>query len=506
MNPQTQHDHGIADGPGAGELIEYARQACVMHRVSYEGTDPQSVRVPPDAVDELVQTLSATVHGKVQQIVPFAAEHRAADAFSGRMWRNLAERCRVERFYLVPSGEHNRHEVQLRVKADEDWNLDSVLVPVNAWGGPPQVPMSTLWLIDDKVVVRQEPGAHGAGSWLVTHRRPELDRARALIESLRQLAGRDEPPIGPDLTERLLESADLLYHTAQMSCGKNKLIDRKAGCGWYHGAWQYLRLFDMVSSPTWHPGFYTGQLQDAIHERGARRVLISGAADYTTLAFVLDAARPAPGTTPVELDVHVVDLCRTPLLACQWYAKRLGVELTVHQADVTRPGEMAAAGGSFDLIVADAFLTRFDQDGANNVLSSWFEMLVPGGTVVTTIRLHPSNEYVDQEVFDLAFDRGRRVTDPIDDFEFRLRERATGWQDLLRIDLETLSWAGRQYAKRMISHDLGDAEVIRKAFTYYEFEFEHQEATRVTGELVGTEYLRIAARRPMQRETPTILD
>jgi hypothetical protein len=491
----------------AGDLVKRARRALLMHRVSSEGTDPYSVRVPSDAVEELVLTISAQVQHSVEQIVPFAPQSPAANAFSGLIWQRVAKRRPVHRFYLVPSSEDNRNQVRQQICEDERHDLRSQPVPVT--GDDARAPMNTLWLIDDSVVVRQEPGPRGTGCWLVTEKQDEVDRARTLMRALSEQVSRYQPPIGPDLTAWLLKSAEMLHHVAQMSCIENHLIDED-GCAWYHGAWQFLRLFNMVSSPTWHTEFYSEQLRAAIHERDARRILISGSADYTTLAFVLRAARRAPGDPPVKLDVHVVDLCRTPLLACRWYAEHLGVEISIHQADITRKSESGDAEFGdpepFDLVVADAFLTRFDIDGAGMVLSRWFDLLGDGGGVVTTVRLHPRNEYLGRDRFDLDDDADRRLGDPVDDFELRLRERATDWQDMLPIDLETLSRLGRRYAKRMISNDLGDADAVKKTFEDHQFTLMEVAAAPVRGELFGTEYLRVVARRPDRSSAEAIPD
>jgi SAM-dependent methyltransferase len=494
LNTQLSlRDDGMSS---AAALIARARQACVTHRVSFEGTDPQSLRVSSDAVEELVQSLSGGLTGQVEQIVPFAPRAPWANVFAGLFWRNLARRqsnVHIRRFYLVPSGETNRREAEQVANDDERHGLSSVPVPVAAWGAP-QVPMCTLWLIANSLVVRQEVGTRGLGSWLVTRRRGEVERARELVKRLSDWTEKPVSRIKPDITAQLLESAELLHKTAQMSCAHNKILGEE-GCSWYHGAWQYLRLFDMVSSPTWHSVFYLEQLRKAIHatSRPARRILISGTADYTTLAFVVEAARVEPGAPSAQIDVHVVDVCRTPLLACQWYAKQAGVKVHFHQADITEWGEFDQP---FDLIVADAFLTRFNPDDAKRVVASWKDLLRPGGLVVTTVRLHPRNEYADQEAGDLEFGEDRRLTDPIDDFELRLRERAAGWQDMLSIDLESLSLAGRQYAKQMVSHDLGDADEVQKIFESQEFALMTSVPARVRGELVGTEYLRLTARRP----------
>jgi len=474
-----------------------ARQALLMHRVSTEGTDPDSLRVPSDAVQDVVQGLITTVEEKVEQIVPFWANSRTSDVFSGVLWRNLAARKNVTRYYLVPSGETTRAEVQRQVADDKAHQLTSLPVPVSGADAIP-APMNTLWLIDDCLVVRQEPGGGDQAPWLVTSRQAELTRARRLMRAAAARASLGLPA-GPDLTASLLESAELLRISARLSCAGTRFIDEH-DCAWYHGIWQYLRLFNMVSSPTWHTTFYLDKLRAAIHDRGARRILISGTADYTTLAFVLMAARDRFGKAPADLEVHVVDLCLTPLQACRWFADKHQIKIQTHQADITQEDDSQPADFQhpkpFDLVIADAFLTRFTRKSAESVLSRWWDLLRPGGGVLTTVRLHPRNEYPDQDNIDLDFGTECRVADPVDNFELRLRERAADWQDMLPIDLEELSRAGRKYADRMISNDLGDADAIKKTFEENQFELAEAVAAPVRGELVGTEYLRVVALRP----------
>ncbi|WP_436523047.1 class I SAM-dependent methyltransferase [Actinoplanes sp. HUAS TT8] len=487
--------------PAAVEMIEHARQACVMHRVSFEGTDPHSVRVPMDAVEELVQCLSSTVQHKVQQIVPLSPSQPAGNLFSGMIWQQLAQRCHVERYYLVPSGDETELRASHLIDADKEHQLRSHPVTVTGWDRLSQIPMNTVWLIDDSVVVKQEFSGNGSASWLVSGRKSEIADAQRLMRAVlaRLKATAASPRPAPEMTGWLLESAPMIRSAAQLSCTSSRYLG-DGNCAWYHGAWQYLRLFDMVSSPNWHADFYASALRDAIHGRGARKVLISGTADYTTLAFVLDAAKSADGKIPKDLEVHVLDLCETPLGANRWYARRWGQRIMTHQADVTEQRDLAAAGlpvdGEFDLIVADAFLTRFARNESQKVLNSWFHLLRPGGAVLTTVRLHPGNDYRATDEFEIEWDSSRRVAAATDDFELRLRERAAGWRGMLTIDLDDLSGSARQYAQKMTSHDLGDARDVTTAFEDQEFEIVQHGAGRVPGELIGTEYLRVLARRP----------
>ncbi|MEV6813378.1 class I SAM-dependent methyltransferase [Micromonospora sp. NPDC051296] len=482
------------------ELIERARRANLFFRASYEGTDTQSVRLPGAAVDELIQGLASGVHSELCQIVPYSTASRPTDLFTRAVFRQLAQRATVRRMYLVPGEDVSGSDIDRQLAEDRANDLHPVKVPVRldgktALGGKTtQVPMTDMWLIDRQVVVRQEVGRDGLASWVVSRHSEDVERAWSLWTDLMSrvpVAGEDQRRRpGPELTRSLLQSASMLYAMAPMSCGPSH--QDSVNCSWYHAAWQYLRLFDMVSSPQWHAQFYTERLVEAVR-RGARRVLISGTADYTTLAFVLDAIRSATGDLPEQLDVHVVDKCQTPLLACHWYAKQLGTEVHVHKADITCPDAVRRLvdGGPFDLVVADAFLTRFDRADAATVIDSWSDLLRPGGTVVTTVRLHEGNEWPSS---DEAQDDRHRVTDLVDDFELRFRERAASWRGLLSVQLEELSAAVRRYAARMESHDLGDAEEIRTAFGRSGFTLlSGFEVEGVEGELVRTKYLRLCA-------------
>ncbi|MGV9214554.1 class I SAM-dependent methyltransferase [Micromonospora sp. RB23] len=478
------------------DLIDRARRASLFYRASYEGTDPNCVRLPGAAMDELVQGLVAGVHDELCQIVPYTAVSRPADPFSRAVFRQLAQRVTVRRMYLVPGEDVGTGEIDKQLAEDRRHDLDAVIVPVFIAGERPIVPMTDMWLIDGQVVVRQEVGGDGLASWVVSGHSEEVNRARLLWDRLMTKSclpdrGRPRRP-GPELTRWLLQSANMLYAMAPMSCGPSHLD--KNGCSWYHQSWQYLRLFDMVSSPQWHAEFYAHQLAQAI-SGGARRVLISGTADYTILAFLLEAVRSAMGQIPADLDVHVLDKCRTPLLACDWYAKQVGSRVQVHQADVTRPEEVArlVEDGRFDLVLADAFLTRFNRASADVVIGSWSTLLNPGGSVITTVRLHPGNEWPKD---DEEQDDRHRVLDLVDDFELRFRERAAGWRGLLSVELDELADAARRYATRMASHDLGDADEVRAAFNRAGFRVSDSDVKAVDGELVRTKYLRLRVDLP----------
>ncbi len=92
----------------------------------------------------------------------------------------------------------------------------------------------------------------------------------------------DEP-----LLEFLVKSAPLARKLAQQHCqeaAKSGLCN-----GSYHGIWHYLRLLDLVASPLRSADFYLDKLSDRARQGDCANVMISGAADYTMMALVIEA-------------------------------------------------------------------------------------------------------------------------------------------------------------------------------------------------------------------------
>jgi 2-polyprenyl-3-methyl-5-hydroxy-6-metoxy-1,4-benzoquinol methylase len=190
--------------------------------------------------------------------------------------------------------------------------------------------------------------------------------------------------------ELLIESAPLMERWAATHCGSKesggmeewaKTHDAaqappSMSCNWYHGTWQYLRLLDMVAVPRWYE-FYQAALSDALSRRPHAQVLISAAADYGMLATLHDAMEEAQATPRIQ----VYDICRTPLLSCQWYAERHGFTIECACANLLT-GDLPK--GAFDIIVTDEFLTVIKGEDKPIIVSRWQELLKPGGTLVTT--------------------------------------------------------------------------------------------------------------------------
>ncbi|OMH22939.1 hypothetical protein BKD30_15330 [Tersicoccus phoenicis] len=313
-----------------------------------------------------------------------------------------------------------------------------------------------------------------SGLWTVTVADEHLSAGQQMLSDLWSIArGLDDLPTDLDLEEPLAQSARLIGDVASVLCvGDHVDVD---GCTWYHGVWQYLRLMDMVSTPSWHHDFYSRELNQAV-ELGARSPVVSGTADYSVFAYLVGAL----GDSESHTKLTVVDQCNTPLFACQWYAKRVGVRVTTVSDDIRSYASSHA--GQHDLIVTDAFLTRFSADERREVLRDWHTMLIPGGRVVTTIRIHTGPS------------RGQTPDEAVASFRDRATSRWRRWQPFVGLERQQVAAMAEYYARRMISNPIGGELDIRELIEGF-FVIESSEVASVPGELYPTDYLRVVLRK-----------
>ncbi|WP_433616684.1 hypothetical protein ACQP2P_15490 [Dactylosporangium sp. CA-139114] len=183
---------------------------------------------------------------------------------------------------------------------------------------------------------------------------------------------------GSLLSEPLSESSAWLDAFSKWSCRNSS----DGSCGWYHGTWQYLRMLNLVSNPSWHHAYLCEALPAAVGGRSAPRVMVSGCADYSLFAHAAFALGGRPAFT-------VLDWCPTPLGATAWYARRAALpapELLCEDAIAHRPQS------GYDLIVSDSFLPRFAPDAMLKLVRGWRESLRDGGSIVTTVRIRERSE------------------------------------------------------------------------------------------------------------------
>ena len=249
------------------------------------------------------------------------------------------------------------------------------------------------------------------------------------------------------LKEPILDSARTAYRVAQRLCRKDSASGND--CSWYHGLWQYLRLFNLVATPAQNAGFFLDALGTLAREGRYRRVLVSGTADYSMPAHVLWAYRMENAV----VDVTVVDLCETPLFLSRWYAERVSATVKTHAGDILD----YECAKPFDVICTHGFLRRFAPEGRKSLVAKWRGLLRPGGKVVTTKRIVPP----------LAQGTVRFRRGQVEAFRNATLREAQKWRDFLDADLEELGRQAELFAERKARSripGLGSAREIAELF------------------------------------------
>lgn len=269
------------------------------------------------------------------------------------------------------------------------------------------------------------------------------------------------------LEKYLRKSANILYDVANDNC-KNGIVDKN--CVWYHSIWQYLRMMDVVSSPTWHSDFYSEQLSKALKNEGINNILISGTADYSMLAYVIKCVKEMK----IKANVYVLDTCKTPLIACEWLAKMEDIEITCINENILD----YCNNNFFDIICTDAFLTRFSNEDAKLVINKWYNLLRINGKIITTIRIHDTNETNNHS--------------NIENFIDKIKNNYEYYKNDIKIPLDELIKKAELYVNNMKSNNLGNENCILSKFERFIIDYNIR---KVVGELLETKYIEIVAQK-----------
>jgi SAM-dependent methyltransferase len=259
-------------------------------------------------------------------------------------------------------------------------------------------------------------------------------------------------------------------------------------CAWYHGLWQYLKLMDIVEGLRHQASFFAEALANVPAKGGRSRVLVSGAADYGMLAYVLSLFR----VRGVAADVTVIDLCETPLVLNSWYAERAGIAITTRVADALAFEESVG----FDAIVTHAFLGRFPPEARPTLFRRWYRLLRPGGVLVTVSPLRPG----------ASATMVRFTADQSAAFRARVLAAAEALDGQLGVPARTLAEAAERYASQHRVYAVRSAGEVEQLLGDAGFAVDHLSSvpptaaapTGVQGPTVSGDaaYLRIVGIRP----------
>lgn len=180
--------------------------------------------------------------------------------------------------------------------------------------------------------------------------------------------------------EPLEESAPLAARWAHQHCD---------GCGWYHGFWQHMRLMGMGKTLSGLPYLFQQSVSHWRDQQGAS-VLISGAADYSALAHVVQGLGGPVAVRDHAVSLVVLDQCETPLHLNRWYAQHAALEVACHCTDALH----FKSDQTFDLILTSSFLGYFTPAQRQQLFAVYARLLKPGGRLVFANRLRPGPQDV----------------------------------------------------------------------------------------------------------------
>jgi len=468
--------------------IQVAAWARAEHRKRQDSGSTDSILLPAGAIQPFARRMLAQGITDIRQVLLIDTEDWDLDSYEHQIWRDASQLgCSISRLYVTPHMGFASALLRKQLVRDAEAGLVARCVPLSQLPAETQsISLRETWTLDHTTIVTRisaESQADAARLWSVSERTADLEAADRQWALLWESA---TPSLSaaPNLEEPLVASADLIHEVAQVLCTSNHVDPH--GCSWYHSAWQYMRILDLVSTPSWHSAFYERELQNCFMERPNATVLISGTADYSVLAFVIAAAR-AVDAHPA---VHVIDLCDTPLFACLWYAKRTGIRIYTARESIFNISTLSP--DSVDVVCTDAFLTRFPPAEARNVVTHWARLLRSGGHVVTTIRCHSKAQSL------------RNEEHAVQQFRVRAQDRARGWSPFLKRTPIEIAELAETYARKMKSNDLSETDDETTLLTSFGFVSQFSELVSVPGELYPTVYFRTHATLAKQGEATNV--
>ena len=186
----------------------------------------------------------------------------------------------------------------------------------------------------------------------------------------------DAAQLAREIAEPLEQSAPIAFETAMAQCEPE---GAQRGCRAYHAVWQYLRMADVIRAVRVDGPLFAAAVAAQAARAPLRRILISGTADYSMLAYLSHAAARA-GVSPV---FDVIDQCTTALTMNEWFGARRGIAVRTVLTDVTayRPTER------YDLIATHSFLYWANAEQRTQLFRNWRDWLAPEGRLCFSNRI-----------------------------------------------------------------------------------------------------------------------
>jgi len=249
-----------------------------------------------------------------------------------------------------------------------------------------------------------------------------------------------------------------IYEISKKLCHDN--------CRWYHGAWCLLKCLDLVAGAVLFYKFYHKEIASL----NVERLAVVGTAGIST-PVLLSKLQP-------KAKLDVIDICPTPLKACEMYAKENGLIWNFRQQDMIKGFEPIKA---YDLVVNDAFITLFRDLDKAIVLQNIAKLLNPKGYYITTLR---KGAY-EGEVYKAE----QKVQDTfVNNALIRSQEMAFEEKEFIRKK-------AKDYTATMTNYPMDSMENVKKLFNSNGFQVVSIDETEIIGESGNTIYFQVVAQR-----------
>ncbi len=239
-----------------------------------------------------------------------------------------------------------------------------------------------------------------------------------------------------------------LAESAQL-CAQNPF----GNCAWYHASWPVLKGLGVFLSLKSDDDFLLPALREAV-SNGARRVLISGTADAGMLARVATLFALAP-----DLDITVLDCCPMPLALCRQHAELSNYSVRTVQADILNFKD----SDGYDLICTHSFLTFFNASDRQRLVMQWFDLLRPGGVVITAQRVRP------QETEEIT----RYPAEEVTAMQTKAASLANEHGQALAVSEALAMHSAALYGNHHRTFLIADADALRAPFDACGFQLQH---------------------------------
>jgi ubiquinone/menaquinone biosynthesis C-methylase UbiE len=204
-------------------------------------------------------------------------------------------------------------------------------------------------------------------------------------------------------------------------------------------------------------------------------------ADYGMLAYVLNSCRNGQR---LKIGIDLLDICKAPLRICEWYINKYNITLPIKPIEID-VRDLIIKGQVYNLIVTDAFLTRFKKREHYHIVREWKRILKKNGAVITTIRINnKKNGAV------------KPTKNEVNKFIQQAKNKAEDWNNATlegELDIQNIEKLAQQYANKIVSYPFKDENCIKKLFKKAGFSKIEINKNRTKGEFSHTTYAEVVA-------------